>query len=451
MKLEDSQHKDDSNASPKERLDGVSIELRSEEIQEILTRPPNALVRHGISIICGVMLMLFVGSFFFKYPDIVRGDVVITTENPPVWIVAKSTGKIKELLCGDKQIVTQGELLAVIDNSASTIEAQTVNRLLSTVHISDSLFFIPKELIFKPYELGVMQSNFSAFTKAAMNYDNFLSLNLINQEKRALHRQITDRKIYFSNLSRQLEMKKEELTIAKSTYERENNLFAQKVISQYDREVAEQNYLNKQQEVQQLQTSISLEKVESGRMSESASKLSFQYLQEKRQLFTELQSAYRELVTEIENWKQTYLLIASQAGILTFNTFWKQNQFINAGDKVFAIVSQKPGAIIGKIKVAASGSGKIHIGQQVNIKVAGYPYLEYGILQGRIRNVSLVTNNDFYTVEVDLYKGLHSTVNKELRFTGELTGTAEIITENRSLIERISTPVKYLSMRFFNN
>jgi hypothetical protein len=83
--------------------------------------------------------------------------------------------------------------------------------------------------------------------------------------------------------------------------------------------------------------------------------------------------------------------------------------------------------------------------------VAGYPYLEYGILQGRIRNVSLVTNNDFYTVEVDLYKGLHSTVNKELRFTGELTGTAEIITENRSLIERISTPVKYLSMRFFNN
>jgi len=299
--------------------------------------------------------------------------------------------------------------------------------------------------------LGVMQSNFSAFTKAAMNYDNFLSLNLINQEKNALHRQIADRKIYYSNLNRQLEMKKKELNIAKSTYEREKTLYGQKIISEYDRETAEQAYLNKQQEVQQLQTSISLENVESGKISESASKLSVQYLQEKRQLFTELQSSYRELVTAVENWQQTYLLIASQAGTLSFNTFWKQNQYINTGDKVFAVVSQKPGALIGKITVTSSGSGKIHTGQSVNIKVAGYPYLEYGILQGKIRNISLVTNNDHYTVEVNLYRGLRSSINKELKFTGELNGTAEIVIENQSLMERMSTPVKYLAKKFFKH
>jgi len=40
------------------------IELRSDEVQEILSRPPHSLIRYGISIICGVMLVLFVGSFF---------------------------------------------------------------------------------------------------------------------------------------------------------------------------------------------------------------------------------------------------------------------------------------------------------------------------------------------------------------------------------------------------
>ena len=125
------------------------IELRSDEVQEILSRPPHALIRYGISIFCGVIMVLFVGSFFFRYPDIVQGDVVITTENPPLWLVAKSTGKIKELMCSDKQEVKQGEILAVIENSASTTDVQLLNQLLSNVHISDSSYYIPNLLWIK--------------------------------------------------------------------------------------------------------------------------------------------------------------------------------------------------------------------------------------------------------------------------------------------------------------
>ena len=120
-----------------------------------------------------------------------------------------------------------------------------------------------------------------------------------------------------------------------------------------------------------------------------------------------------------------------------------------SGDKVFAIISRDPGRLIGKIKIAASGSGKIQTGQKVNIKVAGYPYLEYGLLEGKTKSISLVSNNDYYSVQVDFPKGLHSTVNKELRFTGEMIGSAEIITENRSLMERFSTPMELLTKKFF--
>ncbi|MBP1664948.1 MAG: HlyD family efflux transporter periplasmic adaptor subunit, partial [Bacteroidetes bacterium] len=413
------------------------IELRSDEVQEILSRPPHALIRYGVSIFCGVIMVLFVGSFFFRYPDIVQGDVVITTENPPLWLVAKSTGKIKELMCSDKQEVKQGEILAVIENSASTADVQLLNQLLSTVHISDSSYYIPNLLWIKSFELGSIQSNFSAFTKAAMNYDNFLTLNLTTQEKTSLQKQISNRQIYASNLEQQLDMKKKELILSKSAYERDVKLFRQKVISPSDMEISEQAYLNKQQELQQLQTSISLQNVEFSQMKESVNKLSMQYLQEKHQLFSELKSTQRELIATIENWQQTYVLIASQSGIVSFNTFWKRNQYVNTGDKVFAIVSHKPGQLIGKIKVPASGSGKVAIGQKVNIKVSGYPYLEYGLLQAKTTNISLVPTNDYYVVEVSFPKGLCSTVNKELKFTGELSGSAEVITENRSLMERI--------------
>jgi len=425
------------------------IELRSEEVQEILSRPPHALTRYGISIICGVMLVLFVGSFFFRYPDVVTGDVIITTENPPVWLVAKSTGKIKELQCTDKKEVHQGDILAVIENSASTSDVQCLNQLLSTVLIRDSIFYIPKALLTKSFELGSIQPSFSAFTKAAMNYDNFLTLNLTTQEKISLQKQISNRIIYTSNLQKQVNMKKRELTLSKISYERDVKLYSEKVISASDLDNSEQAYINKQQELQQLQTSISLQNVEFSQMKESVNKLSMQYMQEKHQLFSELKSTQRELLATIENWQQTYLLQASQSGIVSFNTFWKQNQYVNTGDKVFAIVSHKPGQLIGKIKVPASGSGKVSIGQKVNIKVAGYPYLEYGYLQAITTNKSLVSTNDYYIVEVSFPKGLRSTVNKELKFTGELSGSAEIITENRSLIERISTPMKLLVRKSF--
>ena len=60
------------------RLPCTSIELRSEEMQDILTRPPHILVRSGISVICAVIFILLTGSFFFSYPDIVTGEITIT-------------------------------------------------------------------------------------------------------------------------------------------------------------------------------------------------------------------------------------------------------------------------------------------------------------------------------------------------------------------------------------
>ena len=185
----------------------VVIELRSEEVQEILSRPPHALIRYGIAVICSVLLLIVIGCFFFRYPDVVAGDVTITTENPPVWLIAKSTGKIKELLCKDKQEVKQGDVLAVIENSAATNDMQSVQALLLTVQVSDSTFYIPKQLLTRSFELGGLQPNFSAFTKAAMNYDNFLTLNLTTQEKVSLQKQISHRQIYSSELQKQLEMK----------------------------------------------------------------------------------------------------------------------------------------------------------------------------------------------------------------------------------------------------
>ena len=420
------------------------IELRSDEVQEILTRPPHSLIRYGITVICGVVLVLFIGSFFFKYPDIITGESVITTENPPVWLVAKYSGRIKELSCNDKQAVGANSLLAVIDNAAKTKDVEELDILLAKIVISDSAFFIPVELYTCSYELGELQTAFSFFTKAAVNYENFLSINLTNQERVALQKQIHGKKNYSINLQKQQELKENELKIAKEAYERERKLFERGIISKADLESAEQTFLNLQQSSQQLQTSIISENIESVQMNESVKKLSLQYLQDKNQYYSDLKSAYRELLAAIGSWKQTYLLISPINGTVTFNTYWQKDQFVEARSKVFAIISQNAGNVIGKITVPSSGVGKIKTGQFVNIKLNGYPYMEYGVLKSKIKNISLVPTDGNYTLEVELTNGLTTTTGKVIDFTGELSGTAEVITDEKSLGQRLLSPLEYL-------
>jgi HlyD family secretion protein len=420
------------------------IELRSEEMQDILTRPPHILVRSGISVICFVIILLFIGSFFFKYPDIVTGEIVITTENPPIWIVAKTAGKIKDLSCHNKSSVQQGQVLAVIENPAVTEDINKLKELLMQCSITDSILLLPSELLLPDYELGNIQNAYSAFVRTATNYDNFLSLNTIRKDKEALNLQIIGHRNYSTNLRKQQELKQEELRIAQSAYEREKQLFQKGVISQAEMETAESAWLNARQSLQQIQTSIASDQIESGQLAESVSKLDVQYLREKNSLLSELKSAYSELLSAIENWEQVYLLISPIAGTVTFNSFWTSNQFVNSGDKVLAVVSHNPGEIIGRIQSPASMSGKIESGQRVNIKLSGYPYMEYGALQGKIRNISLIPDENYYSIDVDLPGGLKTNTGKTLNFTGELTGQAEIITDDRSLFSRILSPLKYL-------
>ncbi|MDR1631281.1 MAG: HlyD family secretion protein [Dysgonamonadaceae bacterium] len=437
------------NVKPKlRRHDAQDIELRSEEMNDILARPPHILVRSGISVICAVILLLITGSFFFKYPDIVQGEILITTQNPPVWLVAKTSGKIKELSCSDKQTVKYGEILAVIENPAKMNDVLQIKNLLPQFTVNDSVFQLPEELLNTTYELGNTQNAYSTFVKTVTEYENFLSLNATEKEKKALNAQITGHKNYSFLLRKQLELKQKELKIAQSAYEREKHLFEKGTISKAELETAESVLLNTRQSLQQLQTNIASDHIESGQLQESLSKLDIQYKRERNSLLSNLKTATNELNTAIENWEQTCLLTSPIAGAVTFNTFWTINQFVNQGDKVMTVIPENPGKIIGRIKSPESMSGKIKPQQKVNIKVNGYPYMEYGTLQGVVRTISLVPNENSYAIEIDLIDGLSTNTGKILNFTGELSGQAEIVTDDRSLFSRMLSPLKYLLEKY---
>ena len=83
-------------------------------------------------------------------------------------------------------------------------------------------------------------------------------------------------------------------------------------------------------------------------------------------------------------------------------------------------------------------SGKVKTGQLVNIKLSGYPYLEYGMVRGIVKSKSLVPQEMLILLKLSLPDGLTTLYGTKLEFTQNMQGTAEIITENIRLLQKIS-------------
>jgi len=159
-----------------------------------------------------------------------------------------------------------------------------------------------------------------------------------------------------------------------------------------------------------------------------------------------IEEALQNLKSQIKQWKQRYLIISPIEGKVTFTKIWSKNQNVQTGEIVVTIIPTKATNIIGKIQIPAIGVGKVKLGQTVNIKFDNFPYMEFGLLRANIKSISLIPiqteKGAIYTAEVEIPNTLISNYGKHLKFSQEMTGTADIITDDIRLLERFLNPLK---------
>lgn len=99
------------------------LNLRSEEVRDIMGQVPSRLIRFGISLIFIVVFLILISTCFFRYPDTINGHFVIHSSNPTLSLQAKVSGKIEKFFVSDHDSVKKGEMLAVISSTANQDDA----------------------------------------------------------------------------------------------------------------------------------------------------------------------------------------------------------------------------------------------------------------------------------------------------------------------------------------
>jgi multidrug efflux pump subunit AcrA (membrane-fusion protein) len=94
-------------------------ELHSEEIQEIISRPPSWLVRSGISLFLALLSIFFASCWMIKYPDVIPATFTLVASNAPRPVITRSDGKLQRILVRDGQYVNQRKILAFMESTAS--------------------------------------------------------------------------------------------------------------------------------------------------------------------------------------------------------------------------------------------------------------------------------------------------------------------------------------------
>ncbi|MEN5434958.1 HlyD family efflux transporter periplasmic adaptor subunit [Sphingobacterium faecium] len=430
----------------------LTKEERTEEVKDIVERMPITFAKNVTLLVCLIVILLLFFGYIVKYPDIVTGEVTVSSEQSPLQIVAIQAGRLKINNIKSQDMIQPDQLLAWIDNPArpeliAQIKSHLTSIPLALTEARTLYNKLPKNL-----NLGDLTVPYSALLTNIKQVADYQDHKLYDKHEQSLAKILNEQHSALNTLKDKEKLSSINLQISDKYLERDSILLAKRLISQAEYEQSVVSHLGAEDQVKtSIRNSGSIkEQISSTENSIQQNKIT---KSEKEQQFDlELLTAYNNLIDKINLWEKQYLITSPVGGSAQFLKFWTNNQFVQVGEPLFSIVPTK-NEVLGKVMLPVQGAGKVKMGQKVIVKMVDYPYLEYGYIEGEVNNISLVSSPvsvgngstiDSYLVTLVFPRGLYTNYGTQLDFRFEAKRTAEIITKDRRLIERFFDNLRYI-------
>lgn len=420
-----------------------SIDLRSDEVEEIMGHIPNRLIRFGIVIIALVVAGLISFSFVFRYPEIINGSFYLQTKNPPAFLLSRSTGKLQELFVSEGDSVKRGDLLAIIENPASRDGYYLLKRFTNID--KDSLFegecMQEWEPISEEMKFGELQVYFSEVLKAVSQYRILKRIDYYDEKRKAVSERMAGLRKREKLLMQQIDATERAFEIDRKILNRDSVLYASNVIAEVEYENARKEYFTQEKELINNRLNLSSVQLTLSELEQELLELNLNEQESTEEHLSAIKVAFDNLKASISEWETKYCLISPVDGIVALSGVWEENQNVNAGQLVMAVLPEEATTIVGKLNIPIHSAGKVNPGQVVNLKFADFPYQEFGMVVATLDELSAVPDT-VYVGTVFLPDTLVTNYNKHLPFKQNMQGVAEIITEEVSLAKRLIFPLK---------
>lgn len=418
----------------------ANLDERSEYAQDILNRIPAWIVQWGSTIVLIAMVIILAMSFFIKYPDIISAPTTLTTELPPLRVVARANGEL-HLISRQMDTVQAGELVAIIRNTVNYDQLKSATSWLDRFDAAENSaefaehFSQTMERDFK--NLGELQIYFSRFQTQLNGYHLLHKnqakdhrLQALQEEKQLQQKLLKQQEEQLTTLGKALEIERVALNRIEALAEK-------KLVSMVQLDEQRTKQLTVINQIKNHQSAIANNHVTLSQLDKEALEIRLRFQDEIQQKQLMLAATLDELRGEISGWKQRYLLTSPIGGRIVWANYRSSFQSVTANEAIFTVVPDEHQIVFARIFLPMKNFGKAKVGQKVFIKLDGFPYQEFGIVSGEIASISPAPESMHYEVRVMLPSGLTSSHGQTLPFKHEMVGLAEIVTEDLRLVERI--------------
>ncbi|MBB6503032.1 HlyD family secretion protein [Pedobacter cryoconitis] len=406
----------------------------SEEIQDIISKPPAWLIRWGLTVVFTVIGVIISMSAFIKYPDVITASLKVNSLNSPKPVISKISAKLIKIFVKDNVSVSRDQSLAFLESTADHM--QVLNLLTQLKNLQSKLRInkiMPLDYDPQNTILGELQANYESFNQSYLTYQSSISNGFYLKKRSYLERDLLIIENQKGQLENQLQLQKTDYEISKNEYDMHSKLYEKKVEAQSEFQKERSKLIAKKYPLQQTEGALLSNSIDYFTKKKEILELDNTISDDKLK-FTQ---ALNSLISAIEDWKKKYILSSPETGRVVFLKTVQENQFINVNDEVLYI---NPGNtdFYGDMSIPQYKIGKVRKGQKVLIKLKSYPFEEYGVLYGRIESITNVPYRDsVFVSKVSLDLKDRSWLRSNIHLKNGMTADAEIITEDATLLKRL--------------
>lgn len=412
-------------------------ELRSGAVQDIMKYRAHWIVQWGTVVFSIFFLVLLAVTFFIDFPDIVKSTLTLTSSSIPKAVVAKIPGKIEKLFIKEKSLVAQNQVLAYLESTANHDDVIAFYNKLKQLQTSINQGNYGALTSFKKgtlINLGELQPDFQQFEQSLTQLQSLTSSGFYSQKEAILRQEIQRLRYLAQKTLEQRALYQKDVHLAEKEFLANQRMARQGIISSMELSREESKLLSKQLPLKQIEGSLI------SNQSEQSAKEK-ELLEMKKDLFERKKFSFEGLETflsAIESWKSKYIITAPAAGYVFFQNSVQENQSISANQELFYIGTKDKRNYIGELRVPQDNFGKLKLNQRVIIRFSGYPPEEFGEVDGKIISIAEIPDKDnTYLTKIVLPNGLITNYKKQLTFKNGMIGSADIITEEHALSDKI--------------
>ena len=406
-------------------------DLHSEDLQEIIAKPPSWLLKWGISLILGTVILILGLSMFIRFPEMVTSSLKFNSINAPKVVMSRNNGTLVKILVKDGDWVKPGTELAYLESTADHSQVTMLIERLQNLKRKETDNYNLETLVApNKLSLGELQGGYQNFYLAYLNYRAASDDGIYQKRKGVLEQERINLARQYEKVSQSFKLQHQQLKLAEEEFEKYQLLAQKKIISPSELSQKESLLLAKRQTIPQMENNLIAYEGNILSKKRELSDLSNQINEERKKFVQALNS----FLSEAETWKRQYILTSPVNGKLIYGSFIQENQPVKVDQPLF-YVNPNNDQYYGELLLPQVVSAKVKNGQKVLIKVRSYPYQDYGYLNGKIDYISDIPMQDsVFFAKVSL---IRSDTDSLIILKPGIFGDAEIITEDKSIFNRI--------------